>query len=60
MLRQDLKKIHHKAALRLKTTKDLEKLRHIAANRAEWKDVTRQIYEAAQVEYSDDYSTQGL
>ena len=29
VLRQDLKKIYHKAALKFKTTKDLEKLRHI-------------------------------
>ena len=59
-IRQDLKKISNMTALKLKTSKDLEELRHIAHNRQEWKFITKSIQAAAQVEKSDDYSTTGL
>ena len=59
-LRHDLKTISNSASLKLKTITDLEELRHIARNRKEWKFITAMIHKAAQVEKSEDYSTEGL
>ena len=58
-LRRDLKRLPNSVAFQLKSISDLEELRRTAENRIEWKYITKAIYEAAQVEQSDDYSTDG-